>query len=65
MASVYFLMRARFQPESWVEKVKKEEAMEVAVEMYGYCPDVDQSYDTLGLLAGSLVDSSVWYLWWD
>jgi hypothetical protein len=50
-----------------VEKVIKteDEAMEVAVEMYGYCPDVDQSYDTLGLLAGSLVDSSVWYFWWD
>ena len=43
----------------------EDEAMEVAVEMYGYCPDVDQSYDTLGLLAGSLVDSSVWYFWWD
>lgn len=50
-----------------VEKVIKteDEAMEVAVEMYGYCPDVDQSYNTLGLLAGSLVDSSVWYFWWD
>lgn len=50
-----------------VEKVIKteKEAMEVAVEMYGYCPDVDQSYDTLGKLAGSLVNSSVWYFWWD
>ncbi len=36
-----------------------------AVEMYGYCLDIDQSYDTLGKLAGSLVNSSVWYFWWD
>lgn len=49
-----------------IEKpVAIEEAMKLAVEMYGYCLDIDQSYDTLGLLAGSLVDSSVWYFWWD
>ena len=50
-----------------IEKIitDKETAMETAVEMYGYCPDVDQSYETLGQLAGSLVNSSVWYFWWD
>ena len=50
-----------------IEKIitDKETAMETAVEMYGYCPDVDQSYETLGQLAGSLINSSVWYFWWD
>ena len=50
-----------------IEKIitDKETAMATAVEMYGYCPDVDQSYETLGQLAGSLVNSSVWYFWWD
>lgn len=50
-----------------IEKIitDKETAMETAVEMYGYCPDVNQSYETLGKLAGSLINSSVWYFWWD
>lgn len=50
-----------------IEKIitDKETAMETAIEMYGYCPDVDQSYEALGQLAGSLVNSSVWYFWWD
>lgn len=50
-----------------VEKIitDKETAMKTAIEMYGYCPDVDQSYETIGKLAGSLINSSVWYFWWD
>lgn len=43
----------------------EEEAMKLAVEMYGYCPDIDQNFETLGLFAGGLIDSSVWFFWWD
>lgn len=50
-----------------VEKVitNKDIAMETAIEMYGYCPDIDQNFDSIGKYAGSLVNSSVWYFWWD
>lgn len=50
-----------------VEKVitDKDIAMETAIEMYGYCPDIDQNFDSIGKYAGSLVNSSVWYFWWD
>ena len=48
--------------------VPKEQAVEVAVEQYGFCPDVvDQEQDdpTVGNLADVLRQSTVWYFWWD
>ena len=48
--------------------VPEEKAMETAVEMYGFCPDViDQGPEdaTVGALADVLRQSTVWYLWWD
>ena len=48
--------------------VPKEKAMEVALEQYGFCPDiVDQEPEdaTVGALADVLRQSTVWYLWWD
>ena len=48
--------------------VHKEKAMDAAVELYGFCPDViDQGPEdaTVGALADVLRRSTVWYLWWD
>ena len=45
--------------------IPKEKAMEVAVEQYGFCPDMDQNFDELGALADTLWQSTVWYFWWD
>ena len=48
--------------------VSQEQAMEVATEQYGFCPDiVDQEQDdpTVGNLADVLWQSTVWYFWWD
>lgn len=48
--------------------VSQEQAMEVATEQYGFCPDiVDQEQDdpTVGNLADVLRQSTVWYFWWD
>ena len=48
--------------------VPEEKAMETAVEMYGFCPDViDQGPEdaTVGALADVLRQSTVWYFWWD
>ena len=48
--------------------VPKDKAMEVAVELYGFCPDViDQGPEdaTVGALADVLRQSTVWYFWWD
>ena len=46
--------------------VPKEKAMEVAVELYGFCPDLDQDEDgSIGALADALWQSTVWYFWWD
>ena len=45
--------------------VAKEKAMDLAVEMYGFCPDMDQNFDEIGALADSLWQSKVWYFWWD
>ena len=48
--------------------VHKEKAVEVALEQYGFCPDiVDQEQDdpTVGNLADVLWQSTVWYFWWD
>lgn len=45
--------------------IAKEKARDVAVEMYGFCPDMDQNFDEIGALADSLWQSTVWYFWWD
>ena len=46
--------------------ISKERAMEVAVEQYGFCPDLDQNEDgSIGSLADVLRQSTVWYFWWD
>jgi len=54
--------------EIFCERPVKDEksAMELANEMYLFCNDiVDQGTETIGRLAGSLVDSSAWFFWWD
>ena len=48
--------------------VPKERAMDAAVELYGFCPDIiDQGPEdaTVGALADVLRQSTVWYFWWD
>ena len=46
--------------------ISKERAMEVAVEQYGFCPDLDQNEDgSIGSLADVLWQSTAWYFWWD
>ncbi len=48
--------------------VSEKEAVDVAVELYGFCPDViDQGPEeaTVGALADVLRQSTVWYFWWD
>ena len=48
--------------------IPEESAMEAAMELYGFCPDViDQGPEdaTVGALADVLRQSTVWYLWWD
>ena len=46
--------------------IPKEKAMDTAVELYGFCPDLDQNEDgSIGSLADALWQSSVWYFWWD
>ncbi len=45
--------------------VSKETAMEVAVQQYGFCPDMDQNFEEPRALADTLWQSTVWYFWWD
>ena len=48
--------------------VSEKEAIDVAVELYGFCPDViEQGPEdaTVGALADVLRQSTVWYFWWD
>ena len=48
--------------------VPREKAMDAAVELYGFCPDIiDQGPEdaTVGALADMLRQSTVWYFWWD
>ena len=50
------------------EPVPVEKAMDTAVELYGFCPDViDKNPEdvTVGALADVLRQSTVWYFWWD
>ena len=51
-----------------IYKLSEKEAVDVAVELYGFCPDViDQGPEeaTVGALADVLRQSTVWYFWWD
>lgn len=46
----------------------EEEALELAKEHYAFCPDrLDQgtASGTINEVADSLIDSKVWYFWWD
>ena len=48
--------------------ISEKKAMDVALELYGFCPDViDQGPEeaTVGALADVLRQSTVWYFWWD
>lgn len=48
--------------------VDRDSAMELALEHYVFCPDVvDQGTEggTVGTLADTLAQSSVWFFWWD
>ena len=46
--------------------VPENSALELALEHYGFCPDVYQGGDyPLGALADSLSHSKIWYFWWD
>lgn len=44
--------------------VPKKKTMDVAVEQYGFCPDLDQNA-SIGTLADTIHQSTVWYFWWD
>jgi hypothetical protein len=44
----------------------KEEALALAREQYIYCPDiVDQGTESVAALAAGLLNSRVWFFWWD
>lgn len=44
----------------------REETLRVAEEHYAFCNDtVDQGTGTIKALASSILNSSVWYFWWD
>lgn len=46
--------------------ITQQEAPEAALEQYGFCMDiVDQGTETIGALADTLCQDSVWYFWWD
>lgn len=46
--------------------VDSEQAMELALEQYAWCPDiVDQGCESVGALADGLAQSTVWFFWWD
>ena len=44
----------------------KDTALGLALEQFAFCQDiVFQGVDTIGRLAGGLMQSTVWYFWWD
>lgn len=47
------------------EPIPDDEAIDVAIDQYGLCPDMDQNHGTMGHLADELRQSTVWYFWWD
>ncbi len=41
-------------------------ALKIAEEQYGFCSDiVEQGTDTIKSLASTLINSHIWYFWWD
>lgn len=42
-----------------------EQAMDEAKQHIAMCNDIVQNFDTLGIYAGTLVNSTIWYFWWD
>jgi Domain of unknown function (DUF4253) len=53
-------LRVRKRPQN------RAEALELALEMFAYCPDiVVQGTETVEALAASLLESDYWYFWWD
>ncbi|MFD3445707.1 DUF4253 domain-containing protein [Microbacteriaceae bacterium 4G12] len=54
--------------ELFVEKPPKtqEESENLAWEQFGFCGDIVwQGVGTVNSLAGTLINSSIWYFWWD
>ena len=48
------------------QPVDREKAQALALEQYAWCPDlVEQGVGTVGALADTLSQSTVWYFWWD
>ena len=47
------------------QPLDKEQALQTAQELYGYCPDMDQNYKSVGQLADTLTKSHIMYIWWD
>ena len=47
------------------QPLDKEQALQTAQELYGYCPDMDQNFDSAGALADTLTKSNIIYIWWD
>ncbi|WP_197277545.1 DUF4253 domain-containing protein [Bacillus sp. FJAT-27245] len=44
----------------------KKESVELAWEQFGFCSDIVwQGVGTVNALAGTLINSSTWYFWWD
>ena len=41
-------------------------ALKIAEEQYAFCNDiVDQGVETIKALASTLINSNIWYFWWD
>lgn len=47
--------------------VEMKKAIKLAIEQYGYCPDIVEQGDnaTVGMLAEMLTVSKSWFFWWD
>lgn len=49
-----------------VRKPTKEEAYDLALQMFAFCPDIImQGYESIYALADALTKSDIWYFWWD
>lgn len=45
--------------------IGRELAVQIALEQYAFCPDMDQNHESVGALADTLRQSKIWYFWWD
>ena len=45
--------------------IGRELAVQTALELYAFCPDMDQNHESVGALADTLRQSKIWYFWWD